>query len=176
MQFVVIIYNKEYLYSLEWLHRIKRDGIVLELSYKIKRTCIVYYYVTIDIHKAMGKLPIIPKRGFTLPNMNYCEPYNPLNKQLIYDKSGNILRYIQNPTGKTDKICAQHDVDYTLAKNLQDKHNADEKMINSINNLPYKDQQYGKFLVKNVMKSKKNYDLGIIQIKFYLKSYTNQEK
>ena len=28
--------------------------------------------MTIDIHKAIGKLPIIPKKGFTLPNMNYC--------------------------------------------------------------------------------------------------------
>ena len=103
--------------------------------------------MTIDINKAIGKLPIIPKRGFTLPNMNYCGPYNPLNKQLIYDENDNILRYIQNPTGKTDEICAQHDVNYTLANNLQDKHVADEKMINSINKLPYKDQQYGTFLV-----------------------------
>ena len=105
--------------------------------------------MTIDIHKAIGKLPIIPKIGFTLPNINYCGPYNPLNKQLIYDKNGNILRYIQKPSGKTDEICSQHDVDCTLANNLQDKHLADEKMMNSINNLPYKDQQYGTFLVKN---------------------------
>ena len=42
--------------------------------------CIFKYYTTIDIHKAIGKLPIIPKRGFTLSNMNYCGPYNPLNK------------------------------------------------------------------------------------------------
>ena len=111
--------------------------------------------MTIDIHKVIGKFPIIPKKRFVLPNMNYCEAYNPLNEQLIYDKSGNILRYIQKPSGKTDAICAQHDVDYTLANNLQDKHNADEKMINSINNLPYKDQQYGTFLVKNIIKSKK---------------------
>ena len=96
--------------------------------------------MTIDLHKAIGKLPIIPRRGFTLPNMNFCGPYNPLNDQLIYDKNGNILRYIQKPTGKTDEICAQHDVNYTLAKNLQDKHIADKKMINSINKLPYKDQ------------------------------------
>ena len=59
--------------------------------------------MTIDIHKAIGKLPIIPKRGFVLPNMNYCGAYNPLNDQLIYDKNGNILKYIQNPTGKTMK-------------------------------------------------------------------------
>ena len=48
-------------------HIIKRDGIVLELSYKIKSVCILYYYMTIDIHKAIGKLPKIPKKGFVLP-------------------------------------------------------------------------------------------------------------
>ena len=117
--------------------------------------------MTIDIHKAIGKLPIIPKRGFVLPNMNYCGAYNPLDKQLIYDKNGNILRYIQNPTGKTDAICAQHDVDYTLAKSLKDKHIADEKMIQAINELPYNQQQYGTFLVKNIIKSKRKLGLGV---------------
>ena len=112
--------------------------------------------MTIDIHKAIGKLPIIPKRGFILPNMNYCGPYNLLNKQLIYDKNGNILKYIQQPTGNTDEICAQHDVDYSLAKSLKDKHLADEKMINTINELPYNQKQYGTFLVKNIIRSKKN--------------------
>ena len=75
--------------------------------------------MTIDIHKIIGKLSIIPKRGFTLPNMHFCGPDDPLEKQLIYDKNGNILKYIQKPTGKTDATCAQHDVDYTLAKNYK---------------------------------------------------------
>ena len=117
--------------------------------------------MTIDIHKAIGKLSIIPKRGFVLPNMNYCGAYNPLDKQLIYDKNGNILRYIQNPSGNTDAICAQHDVDYTLAKSLKDKHVADEKMIKAINELPYNQQQYGTFLVKNIIKSKRKLGLGV---------------
>ena len=117
--------------------------------------------MTIDIHKAIGKLPIIPKRGFVLPNMNYCGAYNPLEKQLIYDKNGNILRYIQKPSGNTDAICAQHDVDYTLSKNLKDKHIADEKMIKAINELPYNQQQYGTFLVKNIIKSKRKLGLGV---------------
>ena len=117
--------------------------------------------MTIDIHKAIGKLPIIPKRGFVLPNMHYCGAYNPLDKQLIYDKNGNILRYIQKPSGNTDAICAQHDVDYTLAKNLKDKHIADEKMIKSINELPYNKQQYGTFLVKNIIRSKRKLGLGV---------------
>ena len=62
---------------------------------------------------------VIPKRGFVLPNMNYCGAYNPLDKLLIYDKNGNILRCMQKPTGKTDEICAQHDVDYDLSKSLK---------------------------------------------------------
>ena len=117
--------------------------------------------MTIDIHKAIGKLPIIPKRGFVLPNMHYCGAYNPLNKQLIYDKNGNILRYIQKPSGNTDAICAQHDVDHTLAKNLKDKHIADDKMIKAINELPYNQQQYGTFLVKNIIRSKRKLGLGV---------------
>ena len=116
--------------------------------------------MTIDIHKAIGKLPIIPKRGFVLPNMNYCGAYNPLDKQLIYDKHGNILRYIQKPTGQTDSICAQHDVDYTLAKSLKDKHIADKKMIDAINKLKYKDKQWGTFLVKNIISSKRKLGMG----------------
>ena len=116
--------------------------------------------MTIDIHKAIGKLPIIPKRGFVLPNMHYCGAYNPLHKQLIYDKNGNILKYIQNPTGKTDAICAQHDVDYTLSKSLKDKHIADERMIKAINDLPYNQQQYGTFVVKNIIRSKRKLGMG----------------
>ena len=114
----------------------------------------------IDLHKAIGKLPIIPKRGFTLPNMHYCGPYNNLDDQLIYDEKGNILKYIQQPTGETDRICSVHDVDYTLARNLKDKHIADQKMIDSINKLPYNQRQWGTFLVKNIISSKKKLGLG----------------
>ena len=78
--------------------------------------------MTIDIHKAIGKLPIIPKRGFTLTYYNYCGPYNPLNEQVIYDKNGNIIKYIQNPTGKADAICAQQDINNALSRNINDKH------------------------------------------------------
>ena len=108
----------------------------------------------------IGKLPIIPKRGFVLPNMNFCGPYNKIQKQLIYDKNVKILRYIQKPTGQTDSIGAQHDVDYTLAKNLNDKHNADKKVIDAVNKLPFKQRQWGTFLVKNIISSKRILGMG----------------
>ena len=73
-------------------------------------------------------------------------------------EKGNILKYIKPPT--TDAICSQHDVDYSLAKSLKDKHIADQKMINSINKLSYKDKQWGTFLVKNIVSSKKKLGLG----------------
>ena len=111
--------------------------------------------MTIDIHEKIGKLPFILKRGFVLLNMVYCGPFNPLEKQLIHDDKGNILRYIQKPTGKLDQICSVHDTKYALAKSLKDKHIADQKMIDSINELPYKDRQWGTFLVKNIISSKK---------------------
>ena len=117
--------------------------------------------MVVDIHKAIGKLPIIPKRGFTLPNMHFCGPYNPLDLQLEYNNEGRIIKCKQFPTGKIDRICSQHDVDYTLAKNLKDKHIADQKMINAINKLPYRQRQWGTFLVKNIILGKKKLGLGI---------------
>ena len=53
-----------------------------------------------------------PKGGFTLPGHNYTGPYNPLEQQLRYDPTtGEILEYYVKPSGKTDAIAAQHDVD-----------------------------------------------------------------
>ena len=57
-------------------------------------------------------------------------------------------------------VVSQHDVDYTLAKNLKDKHTADQEMINAINKLPYKKRQWGTFLVKNIILGKKKLGLG----------------
>ena len=116
--------------------------------------------MTIDILKVIGKLSIIPEIGFTLPNYNYCGPYNPLNKQVINDENGYIIKYIQKATGKTDEICAKHDIDYDLSKNINDKHNTDKKMINSINKLPYKDKKWGTFLVKNIINTKQKLGMG----------------
>ena len=54
----------------------------------------------------------------TLPGHNYTGPYNPLEDQLRYDPTtGEILEFYVNPTGKTDAIAAQHDVDYSVCGN-----------------------------------------------------------
>ena len=74
------------------------------------------------IHKAIGKLPK-PKKGFTFAGQNYTGPYNPLDKRLKYDpENGTMFEIYQLPTGKTDAVARQHDVDYSSRDVCQKKH------------------------------------------------------
>ena len=75
-----------------------------------------------DIHAAIGKFPK-PKKGWTLPGHNFTGPYNPLEKQVKYDpETGEILEIYQSPTGATDAIAMQHDVDYDVCSNREKKY------------------------------------------------------
>ena len=70
----------------------------------------------IDIHKAI--LKVAPKKGFVMPGHKYTGPGNPLEKQLKFDpNTGQILEIYQQPTGRTDAVSMQHDVDYTVCGN-----------------------------------------------------------
>ena len=82
-----------------------------------------------DIHAAIGKLPK-PKRGWTLPGHNYTGPYNPLEQQVNYDpETGQIREIYQPPTGATDAIAMQHDVDYGVCSNRSEKYGENEKKM-----------------------------------------------
>ena len=68
-----------------------------------------------DIHKQI--LKIAPKKGFTLPGHKYTGPGNPLESQLRYDpNTGEILEIFEQPTGPTDAVSMQHDVDYSVVQ------------------------------------------------------------
>ena len=70
----------------------------------------------LDIHKAIGKLPK-PKAGWTLPGHKYTGPYNDLENQVGCEPTtGEILEIYDQPTGRTDAISMQHDVDYSVCK------------------------------------------------------------
>ena len=118
----------------------------------------------IDIHKAIGKLPK-PKRGWTFPGHEYTGPYNPLDQQLRFDpETGEILEFYVKPTGKTDAIAAQHDVDYSLCDGKKNpkkcKNKADRKMVKSLDTVPWKERQWGHFLARNVINTKQKLGLG----------------
>ena len=90
----------------------------------------------LDIHKMIGKLPK-PKGGFTLPGHKYTGPYNDLDSQVRFDPvTSEILEVYDQPTGRTDAIAMQHDVDYSVCKDDRKcKNIADKKMVKALDNI-----------------------------------------
>ena len=66
-----------------------------------------------------------------MPGHKYTGPYNDLDKQLVHDDKGNIIKIYDPPSGATDAIAMQHDVDYSVCgDDKKCKHQADRKMVN----------------------------------------------
>ena len=116
----------------------------------------------VDIHKMIGKLPK-PKGGFTLPGHKYTGPYNDLESQVRFDPvTGEILEIYDLPTGKTDAIAMQHDVDYSICKDDRKcKNMADKKMVKALDNIPWKERQWGHWLARNAINTKQKLGLGV---------------
>ena len=53
-----------------------------------------------------------PKMGY-----RYLGPFNPLDRQMLYDKqTGDILKYYDKSKNILDKIASKHDTCYSVAK------------------------------------------------------------
>ena len=83
------------------------------------------------------------------PGYQYMGPGTELEKRLKRGDPG---------INRLDKIAKQHDIDYSHAKNLQDKWKADTKMIKAIDRLPGKRTMTEK-IVKKIMRAKKRLKL-----------------
>ena len=103
-----------------------------------------------------------------LPGYVYAGPGNPVGDQADFDREiGKIRKYYVEPTGKTDAVAAQHDVDYTVCENKPDptsirrcKNEADRKMVASLDAIPYSDRQWGHSLIRNTINTKQKLGLG----------------
>ena len=119
----------------------------------------------IDIHKAI--LKVAPKKGFVIPGHNYTGPGNPLEKQLKHDSTGRIIEIYQQPTGKTDAVSMQHDVDYTVCGNkpksdqVKCKNEADRKMVKALDAIPWKERQWGHTIARNAIAAKSKIGMGV---------------
>ena len=119
----------------------------------------------IDIHKAI--LKVAPKKGFVMPGHNYTGPGNPLEKQLKHDSTGRIIEIYQQPTGKTDAVSMQHDVDYTICGNksksdqVKCKNEADRKMVKALDAIPWKERQWGHTIARNAIAAKSKIGMGV---------------
>ena len=123
----------------------------------------------IDIHKAI--LKVAPKKGFVLPWHFNTGPGSPLEQQLSYDpNTGQILEIYQQPTGRTDAVSMQHDVDYTVCGNkpksdqVKCKNDADRKMVKAVDAIPWKDRQWGHAVARNAIAAKSKLGMGVCKV------------
>ena len=81
---------------------------------------------------------------------------------MICPKTGQILEIYDKPTGKTDPIAMQHDVDYSVCKDDKKcKNKADKKMVKALDNVPYNKRQWGHWLARNMINTKQKLGLGV---------------
>ena len=120
----------------------------------------------IDIHNAI--LKVAPKKGFVLPGHNYTGPGNLLEKQLKYNpETEEILEIYQQPTGRTDAVSMQHDVDYSVSGNkpkseqVKCKNEAERKMVKSLDAIPCKERQWGHAMAITLINTKQKLGAGL---------------
>ena len=120
----------------------------------------------VNIHSA--NLKVAPKKGFVLPGHKCTRPGNPLEKQLKYNpQTGEILEIYEQPTGKTDAVSMQHDVDYSVCGNkpkseqVRCKNEADTKMVKSLDAIPWEERQWGHALARTMINTKQQFGVGL---------------
>ena len=85
---------------------------------------------TLDIHKAM--LPLLPKKGLTLPGYNYCGPGNPLVNG--------------PPVNQLDEVCMTHDYCYDSGLS---KSECDKQMLSNLKST--KSKSLGEKIAKHLI-------------------------
>ena len=93
---------------------------------------------------------------FHWPGYQYMGPGTRLKKRL--KRGEKRLKRGDPGINRLDRIAKQHDIDYSHAKNLQDKWKADAKMINAIDKLPGS-KTLTERIVKRIMQAKKRFKL-----------------
>ena len=94
----------------------------------------------VDVQKMLEKTGI----EFHWPGYQYMGPGTKLKKRLARGDPG---------INRLDRISKQHDIDYSTARSLRDKHRADRTMIRSIQRLPGK-KTLTERAIKNIMQAK----------------------
>ena len=108
--------------------------------------------MTIDIHALLEKNPITKKMLQPKFGYKYLGPYDPLDKQMLYNKqTGDIYKHYEKPKNILDKIASKHDTCYSVGKNKNDCYRI---MVKEIDNIPYKDRPFGTFAIKQIINTK----------------------
>ena len=110
----------------------------------------------IDIQKHLSKLGELHMRTPTMKKYNYCGPGTKLEERLTSDDP----KY-RDPINNLDAICQKHDIAYSEAKSLKDKHKADDVMLDEISKIPYMKRPWGTTAVQAMITGKRRLGLGL---------------
>ena len=110
----------------------------------------------LDIQKHLSKLGEIHMRTPTMKKYNYCGPGTKLEERLTSNDPK-----IRDPINNLDSICKRHDIAYSKAKNLKDKHKADDVMLDEISKIPYMKRPWGTTAVQAMITGKRKLGLGL---------------
>ena len=91
-----------------------------------------------------------------------------MNSQLKYNpQTGEILEIYEQPTGRTDAVSMQRDVDYSVCANkpneeqVKCKNEADRKMIKALDAVPWKERQWGHAMARTMIITKQKLGLNV---------------
>ena len=77
------------------------------------------------------------------------------------------MKIYEQPTGRTDAVSRQHDVDYSVCANkpkeeqVKCKNEADRKMIKALDAIPWKERQRGNAMTRTMINTKQKLGLGL---------------
>ena len=111
-----------------------------------------------DIQKHLSKLGELHMRTPTLKKYNYCGPGTKLEERLASNDPK-----IRDPINNLDSLCQRHDIAYSRAKSLRDKHTADDIMLDEISQIPYMERPCGTTAVQAMIAGKRKLALGLKQ-------------
>ena len=110
----------------------------------------------IDIQKYLSQIGELHMRTPTGKKYNYCGPGTKLKERL----ASNDPKY-RDPINNLDSICQKHDIDYSNAKSLADKHKADDIMLKRISEIPFKDRPWGTATAQALILGKRKVGIDI---------------
>ena len=77
------------------------------------------------------------------------------------------MEIYEQPTGKTDAVSMQHDVDYNVCGNkpkseqVKFKNEGDRKLIKSLDSIPWKERQWEHAMARTMINAKQKFGLGL---------------
>ena len=113
---------------------------------------------SLDIQKHLSELGEIHMRTPTMKKYNYCGPGTKLEERLTSNDPK-----IRDPINNLDAICQKHDIAYSEAKSLKDKHKADDMMLDEISKIPYMKRPWGTTAVQAMITGKRKLGLGKVR-------------